>query len=134
MLDRNLAIEASYSRPHFAPQVLFVYREGLREIEHGRITGAGTGLAAAGEIEGRGDWILAAYLRFTGNEEVAAQELDKLAWNVLEVMAGYTADTTNAYMSCLLTGSTSDYKQYGAEAPWYVGELFRYSVSWDCVF
>jgi hypothetical protein len=134
MLDRGLAIEASYAYAHFSPQVLFVYRDGSRDIDHGSITGPGTGASAAGEIEGRSDWVLAAYLRYTGNEEVAAQELDKLAWNVITVMAGYTADATNAYMACMFTGSTSDYRQYGTESPWYVGELFRYSVSWDLTF
>ena len=134
LLERTLALEAAYWRPHFSSQSLFIWREGLRNVEHGGISGAGLGTAAHGEIEGAATWIIAPYLRFTGAEETAAAELSKLAWNLLTVMAGYTRDVDNNFMACLLTGSTVNYRQGGTEGGWYVGEEFSYSVSWDLTF
>lgn len=134
LLDRTLALEAAYWRPHFSPQAIFVWREGLRDVEHGNITGAGLGSSASGEIEGRATWVIAPYLRFTGAEETAAEEMSKLAWNLLTIMAGYTADAENNWMACLLEGSTLNYRQGGSEGGWYVGEEFRYSISWDLTF
>jgi len=135
MGDKGLVIENQFAVEHFAPQVLFVYRESVSDLDYGNISSPGEGASAHGEIEGRGIWIVSAHCRYTGNEQLAADQLAQLAWNLLSVLAGYTRDTENHYLSLFVEGSTPDYS-LGASGGvgWYVGERFRLRVGWDLTF
>ncbi len=133
--SRQLAIEGGYPCPHFSPQVIFIWREGLTDIEYGQISNSGQGSLASGEIDGAANFIIAAYLRYTGAEgDPAAEQLNILAWNLLNLMGGYTRDTTGAYLSAFLTSTTPDYQNYGTTSGAYVGERFTYNVRWACNF
>lgn len=133
--DRSVVIEGYYPNEHFANQVIFVYREASGELDYGNITGAGTGSSAHGEIEGTGAWVVSAHIRYTGNETVASDQLSKLAWNLLTVLAGYSKDSENHYLSLMVGNTTPDYLlgTVGGQG-WYIGERFPLRVRWDLTF
>lgn len=130
--DSTIAIESQYPVDHFANQVLFVWREASGELEYGNITGAGTGSSAGGEIMGLGQWAVSAHVRYTGNESVAADQLSKLAWNIITVLAGYTKDASNTYLSLMVGNTMPDYSLGTTGGTgWYIGERFPLRVRWD---
>ncbi len=130
--DRNLVIESQYPLDHFANQVLFIWREASGEIDYGQITNAGAGSSASGEIDGRGTWIVSAHVRYTGAEALASDQLSRLAWNLITVLAGYTKDTDNNYLSLVMGNSMPDYTLgMTGGAGWYLGERFPLYVRWD---
>lgn len=136
LMDPQIVIERRFPETHFANQVLFVYRAEITDLEYGTISNPGGGEAATGEIYGHADWIVSAHVRFTGAEETAADQLSRLVWNLLRVLAGYTADPLAAtYTSLFVVSSTPDYALTGTGGQgWYIGERLRLRIGWDMTF
>jgi len=130
--DDKLDILAQYPVDPYAQRCIYVWREALDSVDYGRISGAGTGSSAGGEIDGIGDWRIGVFVRVPGGEGQAAEELDILAWNLLVVLRGYTADPQHTYSTLIVRGSTAS--QLDARKGWYLGENFRISVRWSMEF
>lgn len=129
--DHNIEIENRFPEEHFANQVIFVWRDSLPEIEYGSITGEG--LSASGEIDGLGQWRVAVYIRFPGNEKTAAEQLSILAWNLLGLLAGFRRETTDPQWAALLVQNSRATTLAGTNG-WYVGEQFTLGIRWSMEF
>lgn len=124
MADRSLVVESRYPEDHFANQVLYVWRDSLPEVEAGMLIGSG--LTAAGEVDGIGTWNVAAYIRVPGDETNAAEQLSVLAWNLIRLLYGYRQGT--AYVALLVRSSTG--RMLTGATGWYLGEEFDVRVRW----
>lgn len=128
--DANLVIEKRFPDEHVANQVVFIWRDSVGELEYGGMVGEGTN--TTGEIDGLGTWNVAFYERFPGRESIAADQLSRLAWNFLTVMADYRTDADNTYVSAMVTASTAD-TLAATNAAWYLGERFNLRIRWSLI-
>jgi hypothetical protein len=111
-----------------------VHRESLEEISYGPLAPPGEGEDTHGEIDGVGNWAIAAYVRYPGNEEQASAELSQLAWNLLRVLRGYTKDSTGKYGSLRLVRSEVQRMEGRAGEGWFLGEKHTARVRWEMSF
>ena len=129
LLDPDILVEGAYPYPHFADQVMFVWRESLPDVSYGNMVGEGA--SAHGEIDGVANWTLGVYVKVPGNEEAAAEELAKLAWNILTVLRGWYRD--DQWQSLMIAGTTATALP-GEGGSWYVGENWTLRVRWEMSF
>jgi len=112
----DIAIEAAMPHPRFGDQLAFVYREGVHDINYG-----------VGELDGYGDWNISLFVMFSGSEETAADQLSKLAWNLLGLLADNTQ--TDHWRSLVVVRTTVD-ALLGRGGSWYIGERFTLRIRW----
>lgn len=132
--SRDLVIIPAYAHEHFRQQAIFVWRDSVSGLEYGTLSNPGYGADTHGEIEGTGTWIVATYLRYPADEETAANQLNVLAWNLLSVLRGYTADPENNWVAMVVESSDPDYQQPPTSQGWYVGERFHLRITWEMTF
>lgn len=115
-MKSGIDVRAEVPHPVYADQVLFVHWDSASDINYG-----------ADELDGFGQWIVAVFVKFSGSEETAETELEKLCWSLLSLFA-QNAQTDN-WRSLVVVSIAKDYLA-GAGGSWYIGARFNLRVRW----